>query len=121
MTDDDDKLMEERATKQSSPSILSTASMNVDNLIKNIAKAIDSASDGYDDESSNSKKKDDALSLDILTTARSMATSNIKKERSIHRNLLNHLQLSTSMLQSVFAHVDFSKALLHISILVSFH
>ena len=58
--------------------------MNVDNLIKNIAKAIDSASDGYDDESSNSKKKDDALSLDILTTARSMATSITSKRNVVY-------------------------------------
>ena len=83
---------------------------NIDNLIKNIAKAIDSTSDNGCDENS---KKNDVLSLeDIFTTARSMAASNIKKERSIPQLIEHfkiHLQQSTSMLQSAFAHVDFSK------------
>jgi len=121
--DDDNEKPTPSATKQSNifsgifgdgaPSILSTASVkNIDNLIKNIAKAIDSTSNaGYDEE--NSKKNDVLLSLeDILTAARSMAASNIKKERSIPQlieHFKKHLQQSTSMLQSAFRHVDFSK------------
>ena len=119
--DDDDEKPTPSATKQSNifsgifgdgaPSIISTASVkNIDNLIKNIAKAIDSTSDnGYDENS----KKNNVLSLDdILTAARSMAASNIKKERSIPQLIEHfkiHLQQSTSMLQSAFAHIDFSK------------
>ena len=89
MTDDDDnEKPTPSATKQSSifsdifgdgtPSIISTSSVkNIDNLIKNIANAIDSTSDaGYDDENS---MKNNVLSLedisleDILTAARSMS------------------------------------------------
>ena len=118
--DNDDEKPTPGATKPSNifsgifgdgtPSIISTASVkNIDNLIKNIAKAIDSTSDnGYDE---NSKKKDVSLD-DILTAAQSMAASNIKKERSIPQLIEHfkiHLQQSTSMLQSAFAHVDFSK------------
>ena len=78
-------------------------------IFKNILKAINS---DHEKDSSVTNGKDDTSLDDIVSIARNMEMAAPKSERSItelFEHFKAHLDESTSMMKSAFAHIDFGK------------